>query len=231
MVKPQRNVFNAPSLYGSGVGLINFPRKCPCPSGTGGSSSVSGGGHGGGGLASKNKITPQQLAALQLIYDSYTQLLANRQYEKIASNNINQYLEILNLIKTVQISDPDLQLFIDIAENSLMGAVNINALYTSYAYNEIKVALLNKRIKDILSDKNTHNTATTVSGQFSATQTFTLSPLYSYYIYVYGMPEFGVGFDPVKLAFIQSLPQFTVMGKPDNDIIVSDVVVAPAGTR
>jgi len=175
-------------------------------------------------------ITAEQLTALNDIFNSYTSLLANKSFESIP-NNYTKYIKILTQLKSIQIADPNLQLFIQIAENSLTGSMNVGAIYTSYAYNEIKVALLNKRIREILSEKNTQHTADNVSGQFTATQTFTMAPIFSYYVYLYGLPDFGVGFDPAKMAFLQSLPQFIVQGKPDNEKIKSDFTVVPAGTR
>ena len=175
-------------------------------------------------------ITAEQLTALNDIFNSYTSLLANKSFESIP-NNYTKYIKILTQLKSIQIADPNLQLFIQIAENSLTGSMNVGAIYTSYAYNETKVALLNKRIREILSEKNTQHTADNVSGQFTATQTFTMAPIFSYYVYLYGLPDFGVGFDPAKMAFLQSLPQFIVQGKPDNEKIKSDFTVVPAGTR
>lgn len=162
-------------------------------------------------------ITAEQLIALNDIFNSYTSLLANKSFESIP-NNYTQYTQILMQLKSIQIADPNLQLFIQIAENSLTGSMNVGSMYTSYAYNEIKVALLNKRIREILSDKNTQQTANNVSGQFTATQTFTMAPIFSYYVYLYGLPEFGVGFEPAKMSFLMSLPQFIVQGKSDNNI-------------
>lgn len=156
-----------------------------------------------------NQVTTSQVIALQQIYDLYALMLAQKKYENLPKN-YTQYIDLLNQLKAIQINDPQLRLLIDVAENALVGSVNVGALYTNYAYNEIKVALLNKRIKEILSDKNSKQTASNVSGQFTATQMFTLSPIFSYYIYLYGIPEFGVGFDPMKMSFVRSLPQFNV---------------------
>ena len=175
-------------------------------------------------------ITSEQLTALNNIFNSYTSLLANKSFESIP-NNYTKYTQILTQLKSIQIADPNLELLIQIAENSLTGSMNVGSIYTSFAYNEIKVALLNKRIREILSDKNTQQTANNVSGQFTATQNFTMAPIFSYYIYLYGMPEYGVGFDPAKMAFLQSLPQFIVQGNPDKEDIKSDFTVAPPGTR
>lgn len=151
--------------------------------------------------------TPDQVHLLSIIYNQYVILLANKSYEQIPSN-YQQYIALLNQLKTIKIKDYKLQTLLYIVENGLMGSINANNLYQRFAYDEIKVGLLNKRIKEILSDKNVKETIASTSGQFLATKTFKLSPLFSYYIYLYGMPDYGVGFDPAKLAFVRSLPFF-----------------------
>lgn len=166
-----------------------------------------------------NRVTTNQVTALQKVYDLYAVILAQKKYENLPKNYI-QYTDLLAQLKAIQVNDPQLQLLIDVAENALVGSVNVGALYTNYAYNEIKVALLNKRIKEILSDANSKQTASNVSGQFTATKMFTLSPMFSYYIYLYGVPEFGVGFDPAKMAFVRSLPQFNIEGSDGAPAVI-----------
>ena len=179
-----KNIYNSssynPNLYDSGY-LTTGSSSCDC--------------------------SPDQVHLLSIIYDQYVILLANKNYEQIPSN-YQQYITLLNQLKSVRVSDYKLQTLLYIAENGLMGSINANTLYQRYAYDEIKIGLLNKRIKEILSDKNVKETIASTSGQFLATKTFKLSPLYSYYIYLYGMPDYGIGFDPIKLAFVKSLPFF-----------------------
>ena len=163
-------------------------------------------------------VTTSQLSTLQTVYNTYVTMLASRTYEKIPSN-YPQYLQLLKVVKSIHVKDYRLQMLIYIAENALVGSINANTLYQRYAYDEIKVALLNKRIQEILSDKNTITTTASTTGQFAATVTFKLAPIFSYYVYVYGMPAYGVGFDPYKLAFLRSLPIFNVANHPDNDPI------------
>jgi len=163
-------------------------------------------------------LTSTQITSLQTIYTQYTKLLANKSYELIPSN-YTQYLTLLNQIKSINVTDYQLQMLIFIAENALVGSINANTLYQRYAYDEIKVGLLNKRIQEILSGKNMVDTASSTTGQFTATKTFKLAPIFSYYVYVYGMPAFGVGFGHNKLNFLKSLPIFNVENKPDTDVI------------
>jgi hypothetical protein len=40
------------------------------------------------------------------------------------------------------------------------------------------------------------------SGQLNITKSFKLAPVFNYYIIIYGMPAYGVGFDPVKINFL-----------------------------
>lgn len=163
-------------------------------------------------------VTSAQVTTLQSVYTQYATLLANKSYEQIPSN-YSQYLNLLSKIKSINVTDYKLQMLIYIVENALLGSVNANLLYQRYAYDEIKVALLNKRINEILTNKNVVETVSSTTGQFCATKTFKLAPIFSYYVYVFGMPQFGVGFDHHKLAFIQSLPIFKVENAVDNDPI------------
>ena len=154
-----------------------------------------------------NSLTLPQIQVLETVHSSYSNMLADKKYENIPSNYA-QYIRLINQLKAIHVYDDKLQLLIQIAENALVGAVNVNAIYSGFAYNEIKINLLNKRIQEILSDKNVMNTATDgISGQINMVKVFKLSPLYSYYIQLYGMPEFGVGFDPVRIAFLQNIPE------------------------
>ena len=152
-----------------------------------------------------NVINDRQYALLQKIHDSYTVLLANKQYENISSN-YDQYIFLLHQLREINVSDSTLQLLINITEETLTGSVNMYSLYEAYMYNELQILLLNKRIEDILSDKNmVHTIMDGIEGRFSLTKCFKLSPILSYYIHLYGVPAYGVGFDPDKLVFLQKL--------------------------
>ena len=155
--------------------------------------------------SSSGATTISQITTLNTVHQNYSLLLAEKKYEQIPSN-YTIFLKLLNSLKSIVVYDKKLILLIKIAENALIGAINVNTLYTSYAYNEIKISLLNKRIEDILSNKNVINIITSTTSTMVVTKTMKLSPLYSYYIFLYGLPAYGVGFDPMKLAFIQKLP-------------------------
>jgi hypothetical protein len=65
--------------------------------------------------------------------------------------------------------------------------------------------MLNKKNDDILSGKNEVSALGDTSGQIAISKTFKLAPLYSYYIYLYGMPVYGVGFDATKLSLLSTI--------------------------
>ena len=150
-------------------------------------------------------LTPEQYAIIQQIHDQYTYEMAERNYDNIPGD-YNQYLTLLNSLNTINVSNTTMQFMIDMVEKALIGSMNIVTLNDSAMYNELQILLLNNRINEILTDKNTINVvseSSNVSGQFSLQKTFKLSKIYSYYIHLYGMPAFGVGFDRKKLLFLQ----------------------------
>jgi hypothetical protein len=208
-----RNVFNSPVARGNAKNIFNAATYSGLGLGLGGKTAA---------ISGSCECTPDQVNFLTTVYNQYVTLLANKNYEQIPSN-YQKYIALLNQVKSIKVKDYKLQTLLYVVENGLVGSMNANNLYQRYAYDEIKVGLLNKRIKEILSDKNVKETISSTTGQFQATKTFKLSPLFSYYIYLYGMPEYGVGFDPVKLAFVRSLPFFQ-----NNEDILDDTAFTAA---
>jgi hypothetical protein len=88
---------------------------------------------------------------------------------------------------------------------ALEGAVAAYAINNENISYQIKNSVLNKQIESILSDKNAVVHLDNATGGYQAAKSFTLVPLYSYYITVYGLPAYGVGFDPNKLALINNI--------------------------
>jgi hypothetical protein len=167
-----------------------------------------------------NVLTLGQYKILRQIHDIYTIALAMRNYDKI-SPDYDQYLTLLNDLNTINVTDPTMKLLIGIVEKTLIGCMNITAVYENSIYNELQIHILTNRINDILSNKNTIDIIadpTNISGQLTVQKTFKLSKIYSYYIYLFGMPEFGVGFDLYKLKLLQkTLGLFNAdpMNQPD----------------
>lgn len=149
-------------------------------------------------------LTVAQYNALKTIYTNYVVPLANKQYEQI-STNVGDFMKLTNALKAINAKHPTLKLLLQIISNVLTGSLSAQSMYATYAYNEIAIIAINKRIEEILSNVNTVETSTG-AGQLKITKAVKLAPIYSYYVHLYGLPEFGVGFDPAKLAFLRTIP-------------------------
>ena len=179
-----------------------------------------------------NVFTSGQYGIIKQIHDLYTYQMSLRNYTDIPTD-YDQYLTFLNDLNTINVSDSTMKLLMNIVEKALIGSMNIATLNDSVMHNELHILLLNNRIKEILDDKNTLNTVadpTNISGQFTLQQTFKLSKIYSYYIHLYGMPAFGVGFDRIKLQFLQkSLNMFQTLNMDEPGATITAHIHDPSG--
>jgi hypothetical protein len=151
-----------------------------------------------------NAITTEQLASLKQVHNYYTIFLEGKQYQRISSNYVN-YINLLNAVNSINVADPKLQILIQIAKDGLIGSLNSVSIYNQFAFKEIALIELNNQIVEILSKKNRQQALNSATSTMHGVQCLKLSPLFSYYIKLYGFPKFGVGFDPVKLAFLQNI--------------------------
>jgi hypothetical protein len=159
--------------------------------------------------ASFDKLTFAQTATLDVIHGSYTHLLATKKYESVKSNYV-QYLNIIKTLKTINVVDPVMNVLIRIVENAINGAIDSIAMNSTYISSQIKILELKKYIDEIISNKNVRTSMSTgVVADIKVEKMFKLSPLFSYYIYIYGMPEFGKGFEPDKMALVQEVTNKT----------------------
>jgi hypothetical protein len=141
--------------------------------------------------------------ALRAVQEFYTWNLANKEYAKIPTD-YNKFLRLYYIIsdQLSKISNKNLKLLFQITEEGLQGAMNAYGLNYTNVELTIENAALKKQIEDILSGKNKKNAFNSSGGQFTVKKSFTLAPLFSYYIMLYGMPEAGVGFDQDKLSVL-----------------------------
>lgn len=149
-------------------------------------------------------ITTEQLGSLKQVHDYYTIFLAGKQHQKISPNYAN-YINLLNVVNSINVVDQKLQILIQIAGDGLTGSLNSVSIYNDYAFKEITLMELNNQIVEILSKKNRQQALNSATSTMHGVQCLKLNPLFSYYIKLYGFPKFGVGFDPVKLAFLQNI--------------------------
>jgi len=145
-------------------------------------------------------------SALNRIEDDYVGKMALRKYLKIP-DSIPAFLGLnetmLNAISKQRNSN--LRLLFKIARDGMDGALHCRAHTIENTELNIQVMLLNKKNDEILSGKNEVKAIGNTSGQFAITKTFKLAPIYSYYIYLYGMPAYGVGFDATKLSLLATI--------------------------
>lgn len=144
--------------------------------------------------------------ALNIIQNQYVSKEAAKKYLEIPEL-MSQYLS-LNDTMTASIAkqrNTNLRLLFNIANDGLLGALNSKTLNADNIDFNFQVLMLNKKVDDILSGKNEVVALGDVQGEFSITKTFKLAPLYSYYIYLYGMPAYGVGFDAGKLSLLVAI--------------------------
>jgi hypothetical protein len=133
----------------------------------------------------------------------YVKKMAERKYLEI-SQNMDTYLMLdyqvgLNLAK---VKNSNVKLLLEIARDGLTGSLHSRTLNTDVTELTIKNTILEKRIDDILSGKNEISAMDDTCGEFVITKTFKLAAVYSYYITLYGLPAFGVGFDTAKLTVL-----------------------------
>ena len=144
--------------------------------------------------------------ALNTIQNQYVSKEAAKKYLEIPEL-MSQYLS-LNDTMTASIAkqrNTNLRLLFKIANDGMLGALNSKTLNADNVDLNFQVLMLNKKVDDILSGKNEVVAMGNVQGEISITKTFKLAPLYSYYIYLYGMPAYGVGFDAAKLSLLVAI--------------------------
>ena len=141
--------------------------------------------------------------SIKTIDHEYTSRMANRQYADIPTD-LNQCLVLHDEVgKQYDVATNDnLKTLLQITRDGLNGAINGYALYTQHLSMAIKNTILEKRIEEILSGKNEKDVIADTCGGFGITKSFTLAPLFSYYIAAFGVPAFGVGFNKDKLSLI-----------------------------
>jgi len=150
-----------------------------------------------------NLYSEELLAVLNQIEFNYVKKMADRKYLEI-SQDMDTFLA-LEYKLGVNISSgtcPKLKILLEIARDALSGALHSRTLSTDVTELTIKNTILEKRIEDILSGKNELQAMDDTCGEFVITKTFKLAAVYSYYITLYGLPAFGVGFDTTKLTLL-----------------------------
>lgn len=149
---------------------------------------------------------PAIVNAFNTIETNYVGLMSNRKYLDI-NDSVSAYLALFDTMTTAISTqkNTNLKLLMQIATDGMTGALHSKTLSSDNTDLNMQVLLLNKKNDDILSGKNEVTALGNTSGEFVISKTFKLAPLYSYYIYLYGLPAFGVGFDTSKLSLVATI--------------------------
>ena len=160
---------------------------------------------GSGGCGSDySVITSSYYNTLKIIETLYGSNMANKNYESIP-NDFNKYVQLYVVIKEIQTKTKNagLLVLLKLAEEALVGAVNTYTIYGDKLVLQLDKTFLERKVDDILSNKNQKLVEiATSTGQLTITKTFKLAAVFNYYIMIYGMPAFGVGFDPTKINYL-----------------------------
>jgi hypothetical protein len=162
----------------------------------------SGGGGGGGG--NNVSITSIELQSLLSIQRLYTKHLANKTYENIPVD-FTQYLklrQIANNAVTKYKGIAALSILFQITVDGITGAINTYGLNTLNTETQVQNVYLQGVIQEIVNGVNVNKAFDDATGTLAMKQTIQLAPLFRYYISLHGLPDPGVGFDPVKLALV-----------------------------
>lgn len=144
---------------------------------------------------------------LKTIEEFYGRNMANKTYELIP----NDYQKYLGLYITLQriiskTSNKNLLLLFQLAQDTLIGAINSYTIYGDNLLLKLDRTNLQNKINDILSNKNEKVVEmANSSGQLTIKKSFKLAAVFNNYIIIFGMPAFGVGFDPAKISFLADI--------------------------
>jgi hypothetical protein len=147
------------------------------------------------------------IKTLKYIEEFYVRNMANKQYEKIP-NDYQKYVNLYVILQQVltKTKNSNLVLLFKIAQEALVGAINSYTIYGDNLLLKLDKTNLQNKINEILSNKNEKVVEMANStGQLTLNKTFKLAPVFNNYILIYGLPAFGVGFDPAKIKFLEGV--------------------------
>jgi len=149
------------------------------------------------------------LPTLKKIHEFYGLNMVNRTYYNIP-NDYDEYVQLYVILQQIQskTKNQNLLILLKLAEDTLVGAINSYTIYGENLVLNVDKINLQQKINDILSNKNERFVEiASATGQLSINKTFQLAPVFNYYIIIYGLPAYGVGFDPMKINYLVDVLQ------------------------
>jgi len=126
------------------------------------------------------------------------------------SPTYDEYIDLLNILSNLEVKtkNTNIYLLLKITEYGLNAMITALGIKKENIESNIRNMILQNKIDSILSTKN-ENISITLSetdmNKYQFKKKFTLSPLFSYYISFFGIPEEGLGFDITKLQLIKTI--------------------------
>jgi len=144
---------------------------------------------------------------IEFIESNYGSHSAAKNYHLI-DGNINVYNSVYENIQNIlnAIKTPELVTLITAIQELLASSFNSLGLHKDNITQNITISTLTNKVEEILTNKNRDSLLQQNNpGRLTITQTFTLAPVYNYYISIYGMPLQGQGFNPLKISYIAEI--------------------------
>jgi hypothetical protein len=164
-------------------------------------------------------VTRLYINVINFIESNYGQNSANRDYHLIPPDYqtfASYFSQIDQVIDNV--SDNNMITFVNAVKQLLITAYNSTSLHRDNIVQQITISNLQNQLQDVLDNKNREIILNTCStGTLGLTQNFTLAPVYNYYISAYGMPQFGQGFNPLKISYLADILESIDIDPYDDD--------------
>ena len=144
---------------------------------------------------------------IEFIEKNYGSHSSAKNYHLI-DGNINVYNSVYENVQNIlnEIKTPELVTLITAIQELLSSSFNSLGLHKEIVTQNITISTLTNKVEEILTNKNRDSLLQNNNpGRLTITQTFTLAPVYNYYISIYGMPLQGQGFNPLKISYIAEI--------------------------
>ena len=128
----------------------------------------------------------------------YTEPLASKNYQNIKCNLL-EYSELYSYISKIELNSKqkNMKLLFKISLQGLAGAIHAFDLNKKNVELNVENLVLKNKLETVLCGKN-QKEAKDANANISLVKTFTLAPLYSYYIILFGQPEQGFEHDKLN---------------------------------
>ena len=141
-------------------------------------------------------------------YLTINNFIENHSLELQDSLRYNEYIDLLNILSNLEIKtdNKSIQLLLKITTYGLDLMINAFGINKENIELNIKNMILQNKMESILSNKNVINSVVpSINNEIRLKKQFTLAPIFSYYISVFGIPDKGLGFNKDNLKLLKTI--------------------------